>query len=167
MPPDPAQAVLLKWHDADCTAAVPIQGLKESSAKIIKVDMPAPPPKSTERTMRLRENGKSYGDALSIHRCLMQPSDLWLSTLLESLPGSNYTVIYTTSPSASTNDVLQEESGSYQMDNSMSPLGHLDLKRDLSARQQAPKNVTLVDGPLFERYQYLTPGKIPWRLCTQ
>ena len=40
----------------------------------------------------------------------------------------------------------------------MSPLDHLELKRDVGAHDQATKNVTLVDGPLFERYQYLTPG---------
>ena len=55
----------------------------------------------------------------------------------------------------------KETTSDYQMENSMSPLGHVELKRDLSAHQQAPGNITLVDGPLFERYQYFTPGKDP------
>ena len=92
-------------------------------------------------------------------RGLMRQLDLWLSTLLESFPSSNYTVVYTTTPSAKTSDVSQEEPGVYQMDSTMSPLGHLELKRDLGARQQGSKNLTLVDGPLFERYQYFTPGR--------
>lgn len=36
---------------------------------------------------------------------------------------------------------------------------HTDLKRDLTHHKRASDgNITLPDGPLFERYQYLTPG---------
>ena len=51
-----------------------------------------------------------------------------------------------------------EKPSTYQMDDSMSPM-HMDLKRDVSFEaRQDEGNITLVDGPLFERYQYLTPG---------
>jgi hypothetical protein len=37
---------------------------------------------------------------------------------------------------------------------------HTDLRRDLSSGlQKRANNETLVNGPLFDRYQFLTPGK--------
>ena len=39
---------------------------------------------------------------------------------------------------------------------------HMELKRDLSNNKRASDgNITLPDGPLFERYQYLSPGTSP------
>ena len=36
---------------------------------------------------------------------------------------------------------------------------HMELKRDHSQQKRASnQNITLPDGPLFERYQYFTPG---------
>ncbi len=36
---------------------------------------------------------------------------------------------------------------------------HTELKRDLSHHKRVSNgNITLPDGPLFERYQYFTPG---------
>ena len=51
------------------------------------------------------------------------------------------------------------EPDSYEMDASFQAPIHMDLKRDLSHQErQISQNITLPDGPLFERYQYLTPG---------
>ena len=51
------------------------------------------------------------------------------------------------------------ESRVYEMENTFSPSLHMDLKRDLSMGKRASgDNITLVDGPLFERYQFFTPG---------
>ena len=39
---------------------------------------------------------------------------------------------------------------------------HMELKRDFSNHKRASDgNITLPDGPLFERYQYLSPGTSP------
>ena len=39
---------------------------------------------------------------------------------------------------------------------------HMELKRDFSDNKRASDgNITLPDGPLFERYQYLSPGTSP------
>ena len=39
---------------------------------------------------------------------------------------------------------------------------HMELKRDhLNHKRASDGNITLPDGPLFERYQYLTPGTSP------
>ena len=35
---------------------------------------------------------------------------------------------------------------------------HAELKRDFSYKRASDGNITLPKGPLFERYQYLTPG---------
>ncbi|KAL8900793.1 MAG: hypothetical protein Q9207_005514 [Kuettlingeria erythrocarpa] len=51
------------------------------------------------------------------------------------------------------------------MDTSFSSQTHMELKRDMLAHTErengssaAGGNVTLVDGPLFERYAFLSPG---------
>ena len=45
------------------------------------------------------------------------------------------------------------------MENVFSPSLHMGLKRDLSTEQRdSSDNITLIDGPLFERYQFLSPG---------
>ena len=39
---------------------------------------------------------------------------------------------------------------------------HMELKRDFANHKRASDgNITLPDGPLFERYQYLSPGTSP------
>lgn len=44
------------------------------------------------------------------------------------------------------------------MDTAFQAPVHMDLKRDLSHYKRASDITTLPDGPLFERYQFLTPG---------
>lgn len=45
------------------------------------------------------------------------------------------------------------------MDSAFQAPVHMELKRDLSLHERAANDtVTLPDGPLFERYQYSTPG---------
>ena len=86
--------------------------------------------------------------------------DLFLANVLDAIPSSSkLTVLYTTTPPMAAEAEHLEKPSTYEMDDSMSPM-HMDLKRDVSfeARQDAG-NITLVDGPLFERYQYFTPGK--------
>ena len=42
---------------------------------------------------------------------------------------------------------------------------HTELKRDLGKHKRATgDNITLPDGPLFERYQFLSPGKLEFAL---
>ena len=86
--------------------------------------------------------------------------DLSLSNILDTIPQSaTLTVLYTTSPPTASQAEHVAKPSTYEMDDSMSPM-HMDLKRDVGfeVRQDAG-NLTLVNGPLFERYQYLTPGK--------
>ncbi|KPI45846.1 uncharacterized protein AB675_598 [Cyphellophora attinorum] len=85
-------------------------------------------------------------------------NDALLAAILDMLPSSDYTVLYTTSPSQGKKDA--EPAGGYVMDSEAQEMLHIDLKRDLSPRasNSSSGNTTLVDGALFERYQFFTPG---------
>ena len=70
-----------------------------------------------------------------------------------------YTVIYVTSPPTSGHPSESAEPEEYEMDSLFQAPGHLELKRDMSHQKRASDaNITLPNGPLFERYQYFTPG---------
>lgn len=86
--------------------------------------------------------------------------DLFLFNLLKILPSPNYTVIYTTTPALGQDKHIEIEPSNYEMDRTMTPLVHMDLKRDLCMHQRASRNASNGTSlPLFERYQYFTPGK--------
>lgn len=74
------------------------------------------------------------------------------------LSNRNYTVMYMTTPDFITED-LPAKANQYEMYNYDQPL-QSDLKRDVRPPIiERRSNVTLVDGPLFERYQFLSPGR--------
>ena len=79
-----------------------------------------------------------------------------LEDILRTWASKDFTLFYTATPPSAYETQEIEDSVQYEMDDSQLPL-HLDLKRDLSIRPRA-NNITLPDGPLFERYQYFTPG---------
>jgi hypothetical protein len=88
-------------------------------------------------------------------------ADRTLSSILDLLRTRNYTVIYTTTPEALVDDLGAPAPQQYEMYDYNQPL-HTDLKRDIRPKPlKSTDNQTLVDGPLFERYQFLTPGKGP------
>ena len=133
--------------------------LESPAPKVFKVDLPGLDAVfEAKRSLRLRENGEHLAERIT-RLALMTSTDLWLSNFIQSLLGSNHTVVYATTRRTTDKEWHKETPSSYQMDSSMSPLGHMELKRDLESHVQSASNVTLVDGPLFERYQYLTPGK--------
>ena len=86
--------------------------------------------------------------------------DLILGELLKMT--SNYTVLYTTSVEPVVQQPEDIESKQYEME---TPLDlqheamHVELKRNLGESSlQRRANDTLPNGPLFERYQFFTPG---------
>ncbi|KAI4124616.1 MAG: hypothetical protein LQ347_005676 [Umbilicaria vellea] len=108
--------------------------------RVIQLDFPTLPT-SSDRATALAEN------------------DAFLASVLDLLPSSNYTVIYTTTPISSKQHSVVEESQVYEMDSTFAAPLHMDLKRDFSVRaSNSSGNDTLIDGPLFERYKFLTPG---------
>lgn len=82
--------------------------------------------------------------------------------MLDVIASKKYTVVYTTSPPSAAHYTASVDSEAYEMDSQFQNHLHTDLKRDLSHQKRAfDGNITLPDGPLFERYQYLTPGMLP------
>lgn len=79
---------------------------------------------------------------------------------MDIIPSQNYTVLYTTSPPAHAPYQRVSEASRYEMETPLVEVMHLDLKRDVDFQpKQSHSNQTIVDGPLFERYQFLSPGK--------
>lgn len=108
--------------------------------RIIKLDFPALPT-GPSRSEVLYENGP------------------FLASILDVLPSPNFTVIYTTTPPSTAHQALMAESKFYEMDQPSMLSAHMEMKRDLSAFGNSTNgNSTLPPGPLFERYQFFTPG---------
>ena len=85
-------------------------------------------------------------------------ADRSMSSVLDLLSNRNYTVVYTTTPEVSSinRQGTLKQYEMYDHDQSL----HTDLKRDITPQPlESRSNQTLVDGPLFERYQFLSPGK--------
>jgi hypothetical protein len=113
-----------------------------TSPQLIQLNLPAP--SSEKRASDLSAN------------------DAFLASLIDLLPKQNYTVLYTTTRSADGMVVAQgKEPLEYDMESQLQESLHLDLKRDLGVHALANKtgnNQTMIDGPLFDKYQFFTPG---------
>ncbi|OAP62460.1 hypothetical protein AYL99_04663 [Fonsecaea erecta] len=95
----------------------------------------------------------------------LSSNDAFLASVIDLLPTQNYTVLYTTSRSQDEMLVAQgageKEAAEYDMNSEIQENMHLDLKRDLGLHAAANKtgnNQTMIDGPLFDKYQFFTPG---------
>ena len=89
----------------------------------------------------------------------LRAPDAFLASVLDVLSSNRFTVIYTTTPPHSSHQPTSAETESYEMDAQFQAPVHMELKRDFSVHKRASDaNITLPDGPLFERYQYFTPG---------
>ena len=66
-----------------------------------------------------------------------------------------------TTPGPSNRKAQAQEAKEYRMDTTPGEELHVDLKRDTGLHSwTARNNQTMVDGPLFEKYQFLTPGTV-------
>lgn len=102
--------------------------------------------------------------------------DEYISTRLSKLDkaGKSYTLIYTSRPAGSGSPTTEHVDLPYEMDDPYPSALHTDLKRDLehdrrqahSAREKGGDKKhnntdnTQTDFGLFEKYQFLTPGKL-------
>lgn len=113
---------------------------EDTKPRVINLDFPTLP-SGNGRSQKLIEN------------------DAFLASVLDLLSSTKFTVIYTTTPPNADYQPAFVESESYEMDAQFQVPVHMDLKRDFSDNKRASDgNITLPDGPLFERYQYLSPG---------
>ncbi|KAI9840807.1 MAG: hypothetical protein M1837_001280 [Sclerophora amabilis] len=114
----------------------------DTHRKVMRFDYPTLP---TSKPDRIRQ---------------LQHIDTFLSSVIDLLPHqSKYTVMYTTSSSPTTETHMYQNIAS----NDKQEIIQAELKRRaaLDSKTLQPRkegNTTLVDGPLFERYQFLTPG---------
>ena len=136
--------------------------IDDMKPRVIQLDFPALPT-SSDRATFLAENGISPEPTFTPPQALAPTNfsnpDAFLASVLDLLPSTKYTVIYTTTPLSNEHHSLVEESQVYEMDSTFAAPLHMDLKRDFSVRaSNSSGNDTLIDGPLFERYQFLTPG---------
>ncbi|KAI4167538.1 MAG: hypothetical protein LQ343_007136 [Gyalolechia ehrenbergii] len=148
----------------------------DPNPRVIELEFPTLPT-GNKRASKLQENGTISPLPYPLPYFLLPPLqtvptnqyknlDAFLSSLLDFLPTSKFTVIYTTTsssppthPSSSTSKPATEPV-IYEMDTSFSSQTHMGSKRDFSASEKRADggNVTLPDVPLFEKYAYLSPG---------
>jgi hypothetical protein len=141
--------------------------LNEGKRVVVTTTFDALPAVEDERRKMLADNGKPFSNSFPISllkqaRMIADQNiiDAKLHTPLTDLvSGYRYTVIYTSTPPSS---LIQSSTSSstevplYEAE--FQNLEHLDLKRNLKMRED---NTSLNDTamlPLFEKYQFLTPG---------
>lgn len=93
-------------------------------------------------------------------KVVLQQHDQYLSSLVDNyFGGDDYTLVYIThSVQAARQELEQQE---YQAEIPLADMMHSgELRRSLDARKaKTIANQTIVDGPLFDKYQFLSPGK--------
>jgi len=92
---------------------------------------------------------------------VLQHHDLYLSTVIDNYFNSkDYTLIYTTSSIQSAAAANQDTTEGKDY---ISDIAHQELRRGLGAsiakNQTSSGNQTIINGPLFDKYQFLSPGK--------
>lgn len=112
------------------------------SHNLLKINLPAP--SSSTKSADLTKN------------------DAYLASVLDLIPSKDYTVLYVTNPTrkAKSAGSISESTKQYEMDTPMVDYMHQELKRDLGIYGLAngTTNQTIIDGPLFDKYQFLGPG---------
>jgi len=119
--------------------------VQDMQPRVLRVEFAHPPTGASARAHRLSQH------------------DSFLSSIIDLLPSSKYTVIYTTSPASSMGPhILGQSSSASSVENFdgiehwQSDL-HAELKRGLHSARQST-NETTANGALFERYAFLSPG---------
>ncbi|KAI9795887.1 MAG: hypothetical protein M1833_006614 [Piccolia ochrophora] len=116
--------------------------VEDMKPRVIRVEFPAPPTSKVERARQLVEN------------------DAFLSSIIDLLPSRKYTTIYTTTGITSKEAHTFHEHGSHdhQANKKAPAYSELKYRATVEDDNDKPQNVTLIDGPLFERYQFLSPA---------
>ncbi|RMD44262.1 hypothetical protein DV735_g801, partial [Chaetothyriales sp. CBS 134920] len=138
------QACNIAQFDIDATAGL-IPASLPAGGSVVTVQLAAPGAASTTRDDDLSQN-----DAL-------------FAALVDLIPSSSsYTVVYTTRLDGLDNrNGHGERKAANVVSQQQPPSLHLDLKRGTKRQhpvRRSSDDNTLVDGPLFHRYQFFTPG---------
>lgn len=87
-------------------------------------------------------------------------NDAFFASVMDLVPSQSYTVLYVTNSGPMSRRVQVAETGVYEMESQVQEAMHVDLRRDLNGgMRKRANNETLVDGPLFDKYQFFTPGR--------
>ena len=131
---------------------------KDCGAQIVEVDAAMGIP-TQQKTMPVVYN--VWLPAPATAEDLTQ-NDAFFASVMDIIPSQTYTVLYVTSSGTMSRRVQVADSGVYEMESEIQEAMHIDLRRDLSrGLNKRANNETLVDGPLFDKYQFFTPGKRP------
>jgi hypothetical protein len=76
-------------------------------------------------------------------------NDAFLHAVISELGGKEYTVIFTTTPPEDATPIVPDQ---YEMEDTYNVL-HTDLKRDVESHAGNGRHL-----PLFDTYQFLSPG---------
>lgn len=75
---------------------------------------------------------------------------------------AKYTIIFIGAPASQDEPEHDETRLAMELEHEFADMGHIDLRRDLGARESTGEDKDqghIDDRPLFEKYQYFTPGK--------
>lgn len=90
---------------------------------------------------------------------LRTPKDSFLASVLNLLPSSRYTVLYTTTPISSEQLSTMANAEDYQIETNFQSAVHMELKRDFSAHnRESNHSTTPRSTPIFEKYMFFGPG---------
>lgn len=93
-------------------------------------------------------------------KVVLQQHDHYLSSLVDNyFGGDDYTLVYITHSAAVATQ--QQEQQEYEAEIPLADVMHSgELRRSLVGRKEGQTtNQTIIDGPLFDKYQFLSPGK--------
>ena len=151
-----AKACGAPWADGD-KADGNMRYEYKSAAKDVKfVQYAALPTARRERRAALSKLGKflvvnSTSDTSSADKNIDERLDAALPK-----PKDDHVLIFFSAPA----ERYEHHDQLYEMDEPYPTAMHQDLKRDLNVQARASSNNSMQDGlPLFEKYQFLTPGK--------
>ena len=141
-----AKACSRSTQNIDTTSMVIPELEGKSSDKVFYAELPALyPDLSTEER----------------HVLLLQ-HDTYVSSMIDTyFKNVDFTLVYTTtSVHAQRNTVPSSESQEYEAELPIADMMHSgELRRSLAKRKEGlTPNQTVVDGPLFDKYQFLSPG---------
>jgi hypothetical protein len=122
-------------------------------SQIFRLDLDTLPILEKARKQQMIENGTTLSLWLGSYLCM---ADALLSSIIDLLPTDKYTMLFFTTPAGSENSYTYAEASAYDQTES-----HWELKRDkiIEDPDHPTNNSVPLDAPLFEKYQFLTPGK--------
>lgn len=150
-----AKACDAPWEDAEKANGNMWQSYAREGKEVKLVEYAALPTEKKARSAALSKLGECWGDRWRISD---SRTDTGIDERLDAAlpkPKDDHVLIFLSAPA----EKLDHHDQLYEMDEPYPTGFHQDLKRDVEIQARASSNSTMQDGlPLFEKYQFLTPG---------